>query len=240
MIAVSLATVVLHGCRMNKTSIGFAALTVAWNVIGAGVGEEAFFRGFVQSHLNRVCGRPWRIWGIDFGPGLIASALLFGLVHALNTVDYFHGRWTFASGVWRRRIFSSGLVTAHSVERDREASCPESIVTCHLFNVWLRVPEASRDGNDQSRIYIRLNRSSNAAWERRASSSGTDKFEPISPWIRRSAAKDGGGPGRVSVTNRQECRRSRVRFCGQGCQKRWRSRATLGSMAITKCCPCNE
>jgi membrane protease YdiL (CAAX protease family) len=39
--------------------------------------------------------RHWPILGFDVGPGLIVSSLFFGLVHALNTVDYFHGSFDF-------------------------------------------------------------------------------------------------------------------------------------------------
>ena len=119
------------------TSIGFAALTVAWNVMGAGVGEEVFFRGFVQSHLNRVCGRPRQIWEIDFGPGLIASALLFGLVHALNTVDYFHGRWTFAWAYGAQNIF---IGLGYGALREKTGSILSGVIVHALVDVWLRVP----------------------------------------------------------------------------------------------------
>jgi membrane protease YdiL (CAAX protease family) len=122
---------------MNKTSIGFAGLTVAWNVMGAGVGEEVFCRGFVQSHLNRVCGGPWRIWEIDFGPGLIASALLFGLVHALNTVDYFHGRWTFAWAYAAQNIF---IGLGYGALREKTGSILSGVIVHALADVWLRVP----------------------------------------------------------------------------------------------------
>jgi hypothetical protein len=71
-------------------------LTVLWLLVGAGVGEELFFRGYVQSRLNQVFGRPWRAFGVDFGPGLFLAAALFGLVHVLNPTDYFAGVYRFA------------------------------------------------------------------------------------------------------------------------------------------------
>jgi membrane protease YdiL (CAAX protease family) len=39
-----------------------------------------------------------QIAGAKFGVGLFVSAILFGFVHALNTVDYYHGRFDF--GWW--------------------------------------------------------------------------------------------------------------------------------------------
>ncbi len=78
------------------TAVGPIALAVAWRVIGAGIGEEVFFRGYVQSRLNEAFGRPWRVLGVRFGMGLVIASLLFGLIHALNPVDYFAGSFTFA------------------------------------------------------------------------------------------------------------------------------------------------
>jgi membrane protease YdiL (CAAX protease family) len=70
-------------------------LTALWIFFGAGFGEEIFFRGYIQSRVDEAFGRPWRVCGFEFGLGLLVSSLLFGLIHALNTVDYFHGRWDF-------------------------------------------------------------------------------------------------------------------------------------------------
>jgi membrane protease YdiL (CAAX protease family) len=71
---------------------------VLWNLLGAGFGEEVFFRGYIQSRVDAGFGRPWPVWGCAVGPGLIVSSLLSGLIHALNTVDYFGGHWDF--GWW--------------------------------------------------------------------------------------------------------------------------------------------
>jgi len=71
---------------------------VLWNFLGAGLGEEVFFRGYIQSRVDAGFGQPWRVAGCAVGPGLIAASVLFGLIHALNTVDYFDGRWDF--GWW--------------------------------------------------------------------------------------------------------------------------------------------
>jgi uncharacterized protein len=83
-------------------------LRVLWLFLGAGFGEEVFFRGYIQSRVNQAFGRPWRILGLQFGVGLIVSSLLFGLIHALNTVDYFSRRFEFA-WLWWGTNFVSGL-----------------------------------------------------------------------------------------------------------------------------------
>ena len=46
-----------------------------------GLSEEFFFRGYLQTELNRVLGRPYRFLGARWGWGVIAAALLFGLCH---------------------------------------------------------------------------------------------------------------------------------------------------------------
>ncbi|AXT20300.1 CPBP family intramembrane metalloprotease [Flavobacteriaceae bacterium AU392] len=51
-----------------------------------GFGEELFFRGYIQSSLNKYFGKPFYLKGVSYGWGLIVSAVLFGLSHALVTV----------------------------------------------------------------------------------------------------------------------------------------------------------
>jgi membrane protease YdiL (CAAX protease family) len=79
-------------------SFSHTLLTVLWLLLGAGFGEEVFYRGYIQSRLNESFGRPFCMLGIQFGAGLIVSSLLFGFLHALNSVDYFEGRFSFAWG----------------------------------------------------------------------------------------------------------------------------------------------
>jgi len=83
--------------------------TVVWQFVFSGFGEEFVWRGYVQSRLNAAFGRPWRLFGIQFGPGLIIASLLFGLLHAFNTYDPALGLsslswgwalWTSAAGLF--------------------------------------------------------------------------------------------------------------------------------------------
>jgi len=83
-------------------------LRVLWLFFGAGFGEEIFFRGYIQSRVNQSFGRPWGVLRLQFGVGLIVSSLLFGFIHALNTVDYFNGRFEFA-WLWLGTNFVTGL-----------------------------------------------------------------------------------------------------------------------------------
>lgn len=81
---------------LSHRSLGDLLWLMAWQFFATATGEEVFFRGYVQTRLNDVFPRRWSVRGIAFGPGLVLMALLFGVLHAFNGVDYFHGRFTFA------------------------------------------------------------------------------------------------------------------------------------------------
>jgi membrane protease YdiL (CAAX protease family) len=112
-------------------------LTVAWLVVGAGIGEEVFYRGYVQSRLNEVFGRPFHLWGVEFGAGLFVSSVLFGFLHASNSVDYFHGRFTFAWG-FGVAAFGTGLL--YGCLREINGSIVPGAVTHSILDVLARVP----------------------------------------------------------------------------------------------------
>jgi hypothetical protein len=61
--------------------------TVVWQLFFSGFGEEFVWRGYVQSRLNQAFGRPMRLFGIQFGAGLIVASILFGFFHAFNTYN---------------------------------------------------------------------------------------------------------------------------------------------------------
>lgn len=98
------------------------------------IGEELFFRGYLQSRLNEAFGRPWRIGAAEVGVGLPVSALLFGVLHGLNTVDYFHGQFAFAWG-WAAITVASGLL--FGAIREKTGSVVPSIISHGLLDVWI-------------------------------------------------------------------------------------------------------
>jgi uncharacterized protein len=112
-------------------------LTVLWLFFGAGFGEEVFFRGYIQSRIDQSFGRPRRLLGIAFGAGLIISSLLFGFIHALNTVDYFSNRFEFA-WLWMLPNFTAGLF--FGVLRQRTGSILAGSVTHGLLDVLAQIP----------------------------------------------------------------------------------------------------
>ena len=88
-------------------------LTCLWLIIGAGCGEEIFYRGYIQSRINETFGRPFRLSQVQFGFGLFMSAFLFGFLHTLNSVDYFQHRFTFAWGFGRYKFQHEPIFYAH-------------------------------------------------------------------------------------------------------------------------------
>ena len=117
--------------------IADSLLTVLWLVVGAGVGEEVFYRGYVQSRVNAAFGRPFRFWGVQFGAGLLVSSLLFGFLHTLNSVDYFEGRFTFA---WGFGLAALGTGLLFGCLREITGSVLAGIVTHSVLDVLARVP----------------------------------------------------------------------------------------------------
>ncbi len=57
---------------------------VAGQMVVIALPEEAFFRGYLQTSLDRVWPPRWRILGADLGPGWIVSAAIFAVGHVLT------------------------------------------------------------------------------------------------------------------------------------------------------------
>ncbi len=81
-------------------------------VVVVGLSEEFFFRGYLQTQLNRTFGRPYRFLGASWGVGLIAAAILFGLCHVV------HGDLT------RLRVIAFGLFAGWLRERTDSIAVP--------------------------------------------------------------------------------------------------------------------
>jgi DNA-binding transcriptional MerR regulator len=74
------------------------ALTAMWLVVGAGIGEEVFFRGYIQSRVNEAFGRPLRLRKIQARAG---SGRFVPPVRLHPRAQYrrlFQGRFTYAWG----------------------------------------------------------------------------------------------------------------------------------------------
>ncbi len=60
--------------------------------------EEFFFRGYIQSRLNGYFGKSFRLKGVDFGYGLILTAVIFGLFHPVTVMDGTPWPWALWTG----------------------------------------------------------------------------------------------------------------------------------------------
>jgi membrane protease YdiL (CAAX protease family) len=121
----------------ERTSLEQAFLSTLWLFFGAGFGEEILFRGYCQSRINEAFGRPWTLLRVQFGPGLLVSSLLFGFIHALNTVDYFAGQFSFA-WLWMLVNFFAGLFLG--VLRERTGSIFPGAIVHGLGDVFGSIP----------------------------------------------------------------------------------------------------
>lgn len=57
---------------------------IAGQLVVIALPEEAFFRGFLQTELDRAWAPRWRILGADLGPGWLVSAAIFAVGHLLT------------------------------------------------------------------------------------------------------------------------------------------------------------
>jgi membrane protease YdiL (CAAX protease family) len=54
------------------------------HTLAIGLPEEVFFRGYLQTHGDRVWGTRWQFAGAHFGWGLLVAAALFAVCHIGN------------------------------------------------------------------------------------------------------------------------------------------------------------
>ncbi len=89
--------------------------------------EEFFYRGFIQSQLNRVWGRPWKFLGAPIGKGLLITAFLFALSHSMIML-----RW------WHFSIFFPALVFGWLRERTNSITASALFqALCNVYSYWI-------------------------------------------------------------------------------------------------------
>lgn len=81
---------------------------IVWQLVISGFGEEAFWRGYVQTRLNEGFGKPFEFMGVSFGWGLILTSFLFGLFHVLNPFNPFVGSFEI-NILWGVFTFFAGI-----------------------------------------------------------------------------------------------------------------------------------
>lgn len=73
----------VHGASFQLTLPEALPAKILSLTLFIGLPEEYFFRGYLQTELDNVLGKPYGLFRIHFGFGLIIAALLFGGVHTL-------------------------------------------------------------------------------------------------------------------------------------------------------------
>ena len=83
-------------------TLGKALVLFSTFALFVGFGEEILYRGYMQSRLNEVFGKPYQFLGVTFGWGALITALLFGLTHVgvLRWILGLDTRVTLAWGFW--------------------------------------------------------------------------------------------------------------------------------------------
>jgi membrane protease YdiL (CAAX protease family) len=71
-----------------------------WQILVGGFAEELLYRGYIQSTVNREYGKKWRIKGVNFGPGLLVSSILYGVSRGARTINFGWGLYAFTLGVF--------------------------------------------------------------------------------------------------------------------------------------------
>jgi len=90
-----------------------------------GLGEELLFRGYLQSSFNRYFGKSFHIGNVNFGWGLILSAFLFGMMHALVT----------APPTWPWALFTFALGLSLGFIREKDGSILAAVLLHALFDM---------------------------------------------------------------------------------------------------------
>jgi uncharacterized protein len=85
--------------------------------------QEILFRGYIQTRLNEVFGRPYTLFGISWGAGVVIASLLFGLLHVINPFNPFKGEYNLNIfwGIW---TFFFGLVYGFLREKTGNITVP--------------------------------------------------------------------------------------------------------------------
>lgn len=113
------------GAREQLTPEGWL-----FELILPGISEEMFFRGLVQSELNRVFGRPWRWFNAECGWGLIITAMLFAAAHVFSADRHLQLHLNMANGIGP---FIGGLLGGWM--RERAGSIWPGVVGHNLSNL---------------------------------------------------------------------------------------------------------
>lgn len=101
------------------------AVEFARQFLAVAVPEEFFFRGYLQTNLDRAFPKRWTIWGARCGPALVLQSALFAGCHLVT------GDWT------RLGVFFFGVLAGWL--RERSGSILPSATYHAVANLWYAV-----------------------------------------------------------------------------------------------------
>lgn len=104
-------------------TVGKALATFLTYALFVGFGEEIIYRGYMQSRLNEVFGKPYRFFGVAFGWGAIITALIFGLTH-VGLLRWMLGDASGPIWAWGLWTFFGGLVFSFVREKSGSILAP--------------------------------------------------------------------------------------------------------------------
>lgn len=64
--------------------------TIVYQVLMVAFPEEFFFRGYLQTALNKIWLPKWRLFGADLGWGWIITSLVFAFAHSVIQLKWWH------------------------------------------------------------------------------------------------------------------------------------------------------
>jgi membrane protease YdiL (CAAX protease family) len=98
-----LGVLALAPCVVEVGVAGSVIIKTLYFYLLVGPAEEVLFRGYIQSRLNEVFGKPYQFFGVKWGWGIVMASVLFGLWHVvwrpLEGGAWLQGMWTFFAGL---------------------------------------------------------------------------------------------------------------------------------------------
>jgi len=88
--------------------------------------EEFFYRGYVQTMLNRVWGKPFRLLGVEVGWALLFTSFLFAVSHSMIVLRWWHFSIFFPSLAFGWLREKTGSITAGALFH----------ALCNVYSLW--------------------------------------------------------------------------------------------------------
>lgn len=101
-ISVSGSLILLPAIALTSSKIVEVLIAIVYFYLFVAISEEVFFRGYIQTRLNSVFGRPKKFLGIQYGWGLVITSVFFGMWHlgwGSETLAWPHVVWTMFAGL---------------------------------------------------------------------------------------------------------------------------------------------